>query len=392
MAFLRNDAVNRVNLHSGIQALALGAGGIFFLVFLLSAGISVPAVLLAQAAILTGRFLLRPAILPLAKKFGLKPLLVFGTLAMAAQYPLLAEVHGIGGALYALCIVTALAEIFYWLSYNAYFAAVGDAEHRGQQIGAREALIAVVGIVAPLIGAWALVTLGPRLTFAAVGLVQAAAALPLLGAPNVAVRREAPGAFRAARIGMLLIATDGWFDSCYIIVWQIALFVSLKESLPAYGGAMALAGLAGAFFGLILGRHIDAGHGRRAVIIGYSAAAILVLARAASLGSPWFAIGTNALGAVLWPLLIPALGTATYNLSKASPCPFRFTLATEAGWDIGGVAACLVAAALSAAGAPLSLAILMALPSILAAAALLRRLYAPGAMPLPAAAEPISGI
>ena len=51
MAFLRNDAVKRVNLHSGIQALAQGAGGIFFLVFLLQAGVSVPAALCALAAI-----------------------------------------------------------------------------------------------------------------------------------------------------------------------------------------------------------------------------------------------------------------------------------------------------------------------------------------------------
>ena len=83
MAFLRNDAVNRVNLHSGIQALAHGARAVFFLVFLLRAGISVPAALVAQAAILAGRFVLRPAILPLAKRWGLKPLLIFGTVAIA---------------------------------------------------------------------------------------------------------------------------------------------------------------------------------------------------------------------------------------------------------------------------------------------------------------------
>jgi hypothetical protein len=33
MSFFRNDAINRVNLHSGIQALAAGAGGVFFLAF-----------------------------------------------------------------------------------------------------------------------------------------------------------------------------------------------------------------------------------------------------------------------------------------------------------------------------------------------------------------------
>ena len=69
--FFRNDAVNRVNLHSGIQALAQGAGAIFFLVFMLRAGVSVPAALTAQAAILAGRFLIRPIILPLAKRWGL---------------------------------------------------------------------------------------------------------------------------------------------------------------------------------------------------------------------------------------------------------------------------------------------------------------------------------
>ena len=57
MAFLRNDAINRVNVHSGIQALAQGAGGIFFLVFMVRSGVSVPAALLAQCAILACCFL-----------------------------------------------------------------------------------------------------------------------------------------------------------------------------------------------------------------------------------------------------------------------------------------------------------------------------------------------
>ena len=364
MAFLRNDAVNRVNLHSGIQALAQGAGGIFFLVFLLRSGVSVPVALLAMAAIVAGRFLFRPALLPLAKRCGLKPLLIVGTLGVALQYPLLAEVDGVGGALLALCIVSALGDVFYWPSYHAYFAAIGDAEHRGHQLGAREALTAIVSVVAPLLGAWALVTLGPRWMFAATGLVQAAAVIPLLGAPNIAVKQQAPGALQAARLSAVIIAADGWFDACFIFVWQIALFVSLGESIPAYGGAMALAGLVGAVCGLLLGRHIDAGHGRRAVIIASVMATVLVLMRAASLGSPWLAVIANALGALLWPLLIPALGTAIYNMAKSSPCPFRFHLATEGGWDIGCFTGCLIAAGLSAAGVPLAIGVLLALPGM----------------------------
>ena len=104
-------------------------------------------------------------------------------------------------------------------------------------------------------------------------------------------------------------------------------------------------------------------------------ATMLVLMRAASLGSPWLAVIANALGALLWPLLIPALGTATYNMAKSSPCPFRFHLATEGGWDIGCFAGCLVAAALSASGAPLAIGILLALPGGAAGMLLLWRYY-----------------
>ena len=50
MAFLANDAVNRVNLHSGIQALAQNGGGVFLMVFLLRAHVSMPAAFLAFAA------------------------------------------------------------------------------------------------------------------------------------------------------------------------------------------------------------------------------------------------------------------------------------------------------------------------------------------------------
>ena len=375
MSFLRNDAINRVNLQSGVQALAQNAGHLFLLVFLLKAGVSVPHALMAQAAIVTGRFLLRPTLLPLAKRMGLKPMLIAGAVGMAAQYPLLAEVRGLGWPLLALCLVAAVGEVFYYMAFNAYFAAVGDVEHRGHQASVREALSAAAGVVAPLAGAWGLLALGPRWTFWAVALVQMASVLPVLGAPDVAVRDEAPGAFAAARPAALLIAADGWFDACFFFVWQIALFVSLGESLAAYGGAMALAGLVGAGCGLWLGRHVDAGHGRRAAAIAYAAAAAVVALRAASLGTPWLAVIANALGALVMPLLVPPLVAATANMAKASPCPLRFGMATEGGWDLGCFCACLAVAGLSAAGVPLVWGVLLGLPGVLAGYVLLSRFY-----------------
>ena len=377
MSFFGNGAINRVNIQSGVQALAQGAGQLFLLVFLLRAGVSIPAALLAQAAIVALRFVIRPALLPLAVRWGLKPLLIAGAVSMAAQYPILAEVHGVGPALAATCVAAAVGEVLYYVSANAYFAALGDVEHRGRQAAVGQALAAAAGVVAPLLGAWALVAVGPRWTFAGVAAVQALSTIPLLGLPNVAVARSAPGAWRAARPAVLLIAADGWFDASFIFVWQIALFVSLGQRYASYGGAMALAGLVGAVCGLVIGGHVDQGFGRRAVAIAYAAAAGVVLLRAVSLGAPWLAALANALGGLVMPLIVPPRSGATHNSAKASPCPLRGKMATEGGWDVGCFAACLVAAGLAQAGAPPWLGVLLALPAVGAGAGLLWRYYPP---------------
>jgi hypothetical protein len=332
-------------------------------------------VLAALALILAGRVAIRPFLLMPARRFGLKRLVIAGTVLSALQYPLLAEVHGVGWELLALCAVASLGDTVYWTSYHAYFAALGDAEHRGHQIGAREAIATLVGIAGPLLTGWALAMLGPRIAFGATAVVILAAALPFLGTPDVAVTKAAPGALRAALPGVLMFAADGWIAASYVFVWQIALFLSLGESFTAYGGAMALSALVGAAGGLLLGRLIDAGHGRRAVSLALGSLAGVIGLRAATYASPLLAVTANAVGALVAALYIPTLMTAVYNQAKGSPCALRFHIATEGGWDAGGTSACLLAAALLWAGAPIWLAILLALLGTAASFVLLRRYY-----------------
>ena len=87
MAFFGNDAVNRVNIHYAIQSLAQGAGGTLVFAFLLHAGVSIPMTFVWLAGMLAGRFVLRPLILPIGKRWGLKPLVIAGVLLNAVQYP-----------------------------------------------------------------------------------------------------------------------------------------------------------------------------------------------------------------------------------------------------------------------------------------------------------------
>jgi DHA1 family inner membrane transport protein len=375
MAFFRNDTVNLLNLHYGVHSLALSGGGAFFTAYLLAAGVPAPAVLAALALILAGRFAIRPLLLMPATRWGLRPLVIAGTVLSGLQYPLLAEVHGVGWQLLALCAVSSVGDTVYWTSYHAYFASLGDAEHRGHQIGAREAIAAVVGIVGPLVTGWALTTLGPRIAFDATAVVLLLAALPILGTPNVPVVKTAPGALRAALPGVLMFLADGWVSAGFYFVWQIALFLALGESFTAYGGAMALAALAGAASGLVLGRLIDAGHGGRAVWLAAGSLVLVIGLRAASYGNPLWAVVANAAGALVPALYIPTVMTAVYNQAKRSPCVLRFHIAAEGGWDAGAASGCLLAAGLLWAGAPMSLAILLSLLGTAASFCLLRRYY-----------------
>lgn len=376
MAFFRNSTVNLLNLHYGLHALAISGGGAFFGVYLLRAGVPAYGVLASLAGILMGRFLIRPAILPLGRRVCLRPLVIIGTIITAFQYPILAEVDGVGWTLLALCVVSSIGDTFYWTTYHAYFASMGDAEHRGHQVGMREAIAALVGIVAPLAAGWALVTLGPRPAFAITAVLMAISALPLFFTPNVVIASEAAGAFKAALPGVLLFAADGWTASGYLMVWQIALFISLGENFAAFGGAMALAAIVGAICSLLLGRFIDAGHGRYAVLLAIAAVVGTTLIRAAGYGHPALAIVANSAGAFVVALYTPTLMTAVYNLAQKSPCVLRFHIATEGGWDAGGAAGCLVAAGLLWAGAPMWSAISISFAGSACAFALLRRYYA----------------
>jgi hypothetical protein len=375
MSFFSNEAVNRLNLHSGIQTLAQEAGGIFILVFLLRAGVPAPLVLCSMAAMTTGRFILRPFVLPFARRFGLRTTLMLGTVLEAAVFPILPFVKGVDAAFLAMVVVSPIGSVLYWTCYHAYFAAVGDEEHRGGQVAVRTALMALVGIGAPLLGAWALATGGPWLAFPAAGVIQVLAAVPLMGAPKVAIAHEAPGGFRAAWFGGALMACDGIFAGGYHYVWQVALFIALGQSFTAYGGAMALAALVGAVFSLWIGKHIDAGKGRSAIVIAFVIAAGVLAFRGLSLGSPWLAVIANALGALVVAVWIPALMAPIYNLAKASPCPLRFSVATEGGWDIGCGVSCLVGAAIIAGGATYAAPILIGLVGALMAFTLLWRRY-----------------
>jgi DHA1 family inner membrane transport protein len=376
MSFLANRAVNLLSLHYAFQAMAQGSGGVFLLVYLLKSGLTLEQTIAALAATVALRYIGRRAVVPAARRIGLKATLVAGCLVLALQYPLSAAIDGIGWALLARCMATGIGEAVYWSSFHAFFAAQGDSESRGRQIGAREALAALIGIVAPLFGTWALINAGAGGAFALIGLIQALGVIPLLWTADVNIAPEPPGRQAALGAGNLIYLLNGWFAATFVLFWQVALFLALGESLAAYGGTMALAAIAGALGGLAVGTLLDSGRGRLAVPIVFAALAIIAALRAFSLDTPALAIAANAIGTFAISFYVPVMNAPVYNLAKASPCALRFHVATEDSWDIGCIAACAIALAMLAAGAGPATLILLAPLSCAGHTLVLRRYYA----------------
>ena len=148
---------------------------------------------------------------------------------------------------------------------------------------------------------------------------------------------------------------------------------------------MALAALVGAVSGMVLGPYHRCRARRARRLAALAALAALIVVRAMSYGNAPLAVIANACGALVVCLYIPTIRTAVYNQAKRSPCPLRFHIATEAGWDMGGASALLIAAGLLAAGVPIGAGILLSLLGAMASFLLLRRYFA---VPAPAA-EPV---
>ncbi|MGB6534812.1 MAG: hypothetical protein WBF58_02500 [Xanthobacteraceae bacterium] len=364
-SFFANRDLNRLAVHSALQQLAWGLLSAFSAVFLARQGLSPAAIFLCLGAIIALRFAIRPAVLISVRAIGLRATLIVGTFLYAVQSPLLAPVHGLDLALLVYCVAAAAAQAFYWTCYHAMFAAIGSAGDRGSQVGWRQLLVAIAGAAGPALGGVALTIAGPWAAFGAAGLVECIAIVPLIGvaSPRIAIAAP-PAAWALYKRGILLLGSDGWIFNTSGWSWNLIMFASLNGRYDAFGGSLAVLALAGAASGVVLGRFIDRGHVRRATWINAATLAGTLVAKAVC-GSETIAVLVVALGTTaLGGLYIPSLMTAIYNEAKASPCPFRFHFAAEVGWDVGGAAGCLAAAALCAFGFSLQSVLVLALPMV----------------------------
>jgi hypothetical protein len=350
MRFFDNNAINWIYVHTGLQSFAFNSGSAFVFVYLLKEGMGLPLVFVTISAMILARLGFRQAVVPLVKRIGLRNGLMLGTMIDASGFLFLANVHSVGPWLIAYVTLAACGTAFYWTCYHACVARLGDAEHRGAQVSAREAVFALTGIVGPLFGGFVLTIFGPFYAFVAAAIFNALAVLPLMKTPSMPILPELKVARDAKLFGFGMAFSDGLVALAVNFGWRIVLFITLGENFNAFAGAIAIASLAGAVMGLGVGRLIDLGHHKRSVQIGLTFMVCAILAEALGYTTVWGAVIANMIGAVAGPLYMSAIMAPLYNVGKASACTFRFNVVAENGFDLGAGLGCLMAAGLAWAG------------------------------------------
>ncbi|NKJ41005.1 MFS transporter [Novosphingobium sp. SG720] len=365
------DPMRRVYLHVGLQSFVESSGGLFIAGFLVAQGFSHGMALAAFAGTLLARFALRGLVLPLAWRAGLRTVVLIGVLVRAVSFLLLPFVPGAGpvpaaGMLALFIVVTGLGSVLYWTGWHSFVSALADGARGGRQVSIQQATTAVVGIVAPLVGGLLIARAGPLTGFGAIALVQLAAVLPLIGAPNPGVAREATLNRPLTVFARRLYLSEGFHAGCATVIWNLALFVTLGEHFDAFGGAIAVAGVAAAAGSLLIGHLIDGGRPLHSLALAYGAAILALAAKALAFATPLAAVGATALGALVTPMAATAMLAPLYAMARASSCTLRFNMATEGGWDLGCSLACLIAAGLLEAGAGFQVPILLGLLAVAA--------------------------
>lgn len=376
MTYLSNAAVNRLTIHTALHMLAWSMAGNFFVVYLLSHGVSTVDFFLYVPVIYGLRLILRPMVLFVAPRIGSRRTLYIGTFFFALQYPLLAYVEGMNWVLWAYFASFALSNAFYWPTYHAIFAVSGDEKHRGKQIGLRESLVTVVNIVAPLIGGFCVDHIGSHWTFGVAAVIEMLALLPLYRVPDLPISRVRPkGAFSAVTKGISIFVTDGWIAVGNALVWSVMLFGATGDSFTTFGSALALTGFVSAIGGLLLGRLLDGTSARYAVLLNGAFLLTGILLKATAGPGLTAMLGIAAATALLNASYVPVLATAIYGLASKAPCPLRFTFSTESAWDVGCICSSLIIHALLKSGVAMGWAVSLGIPAAIVQTVLLRRYY-----------------
>ena len=371
-----NKNINLLTIHSGIWRFANNIFDVFSAIYLLGLGISFPVVALIMVGSLILRALMRPLSMMLSEKIGLRKALIFGVLVSSGLFLVLAKVHGQDFWLYFYMFYLSLHDITYWLPYHSYYAAAGDEEKRGEQVGPQLGVVTIFRTIAPLAGGLIITHFGFLPLYLSATVIMLFSAVPLFSAGDVT-----PGismgwreALRSIdKRGMVMQIGDG-LTYMHEFVWTIVLFY-LVGNYVTFGGLVTFELLSTTILVLFLGYYIDKGKGRRIAVIGLLLTGIAMLARGLWVHTIPQVILVDLVIAFAATFYSSSFSVGFYNMAKESKNTLWFHFFGELGWDIGAMISLAISALLFSLGVPLRFIILFSLPGLLVVYYVLNNFY-----------------
>ncbi len=357
----------RFNLHIALIFLGFTLVEVFGPVYFYQMGIPLPYITLYWSVFFALRLIFRPVALWLSERFPIKLLFIGSVIGFAFRYLLYGMVTGPTFLLFVLLITESLTSAFYWLFYHVCFARLLDRMRVGRSVAWRDASIAAVRMVAPLVTAGGIELFGFGSTFLIATLVTLLGVLPLL---SLYFDQTEERSFSST--GLLSgDLTGGWlyfFSSISSyggdFLWRITLFLHIGNNY-GFGGLVSLAiafQVVGTFF---VGHRFDVGKGVQHVRLGIALLLLAVLGRGLLTLTVSMAVSLDFLIAVGTTFLGPYVNAMVYRRSKESNNILNFQFITESGWDVGGIISLLFATLLLGSGLPVQLCCLLGIPGYL---------------------------
>ncbi len=340
MSFLKNKAINLLNIHIALIRLAGLFSGVFVPIFLLQKGLSIPIICLFSALSSFIRIPARIFQVPLTKKIGAKPSVIIGIIGTGVSYLFLTLAQGIDIYLWLYVIIGGIFSALYWQLFHYLFTYYGNNHERGQNISVQIIFAELIQIAGPLLGAIIINYQGFSsyaififsILFLAIVFI-----LPLSKYPSI----NNICSFRRAlkeedKYGMKISIWSGAIEASYAYIWIIVIYLTLGE-LVSFGGALTMGILVGVILQAIIGKHIDNGKGKMVNSAGLGLSLFTLLGRA-FLGYTLFSISIlEGISRFSGNVNNSVFSVSYYNKAKDSKESFWHILLAETGWDVGSI-------------------------------------------------------
>lgn len=245
LRIFRNKELDELYLDVALRSFALSLVSLFIPIYLYTAGLGIPQVLLFLAASRAAHALLVVPSAHLAARFGFKHLMALSAPVHIAYWALVYALPASGFAWYLLAgaiVADGVHKALFFTGYHVHFVKASDHTKRGTEVGLAFVISALFHFVAPLAGGFLAAAGGFKTLFLVASLVLGMSVTPLL----MTADRHRPFSLRlrGAKSGISVKEAGSYagfgFEDAAFAVWPLMLFFGVVQSYTVVGSIAPL--------------------------------------------------------------------------------------------------------------------------------------------------------